>query len=408
MRTISATQLPRWPFVCVPALRKVACTSVSLVTVVALALLPGSAPASSSGSRPTAMPRDELSVPPAQYPDEPMVVPASTLVRRLAPAGLIRDVAPQARADRAARSGIPLTALRAYVRAAASLAESDPTCGLRWSLLAAIGRVESNHGRFAGRALLTDGPSSSPIIGIALDGGPGVARITDSDGGAFDGDTTYDRAVGPMQFIPDTWRLVAVDGDGDGRKSPHDIDDAALAAARYLCAGSDLRSVAGLRSAILRYNNSGDYADLVLMLMAAYEQGLGDRLPAPGPVQTVPPAPAGPLPPATVGTPPAVEDHTGETSQAASRFPGADSPPPAGKTTATPTPSPTPTPTPEDTPAPTPEDTPAPTPEDTPAPTPEDTPAPTPEETATPEDTPAPTSEEASSAPPGPDDVAGG
>ena len=38
----------------------------------------------------------------------------------------------------------------------------------------------------------------------------------DTDGGELDKDTVYDRAVGPMQFIPSTWAVVKVDADGDG------------------------------------------------------------------------------------------------------------------------------------------------------------------------------------------------
>ena len=136
-----------------------------------------------------------------------------------------------------AASGIPEVALRAYEAATASLAASDPGCALPWWLLAGIGRVESNHGRFAGAVLLEDGTSSPPVIGIPLDGREGVALIRDSDDGLLDGDTTYDRAVGPMQFIPTTWAGWQSDGDGDGRADPHDVHDAALAAGRYLCGG---------------------------------------------------------------------------------------------------------------------------------------------------------------------------
>ncbi len=46
---------------------------------------------------------------------------------------------------------------------------------------------------------------------------------------------TYDRAVGPMQFLPGTWGRWGSDGDRDGVSDPQDVDDAALAAARYLC-----------------------------------------------------------------------------------------------------------------------------------------------------------------------------
>ena len=42
-----------------------------------------------------------------------------------------------------------------------------------------------------------------------------------------------------MQFIPSTWPVVRVDADGDGKRNPQDIDDAALATAVYLCSGKD-------------------------------------------------------------------------------------------------------------------------------------------------------------------------
>ncbi|MGH9250938.1 MAG: lytic transglycosylase domain-containing protein [Acidimicrobiales bacterium] len=123
-------------------------------------------------------------------------------------------------------SGIPVVAQRAYQKAASAPA-TDESCGLRWTLLAAIGRVESNHGRFGGAQLREDGYGTKPIRGIPLDGRPNVALIRDTDGGALDGDTTYDRAVGPMQFIPSTWRSVGVDANADGRRDPNNIYDAA-------------------------------------------------------------------------------------------------------------------------------------------------------------------------------------
>src|SRR5687767_9098537 len=64
----------------------------------------------------------------------------------------------------------------------------------------------------------------------------GFASIVDTDGGVLDGDARWDRAVGPMRFIPSTWQLVGRDGNGDGIADPFSIDDAALSAAAYLCA----------------------------------------------------------------------------------------------------------------------------------------------------------------------------
>ena len=170
-----------------------------------------------------------------------------------------------------AMGGIPEVALYAYVRAEQTVAVADPSCGLTWSLLAAIGRVESDHGRFGGARLREDGDGTTPIRGIPLDGRPGVAVIHDTDDGALDGDRVYDRAVGPMQFIPSTWRRVAADGNGDGRQDPDNIFDAALGAATYLCSGqADLRNPADRWAAVMRYNRSSDYVAAVLALAAAY------------------------------------------------------------------------------------------------------------------------------------------
>jgi membrane-bound lytic murein transglycosylase B len=113
-------------------------------------------------------------------------------------------------------NGIPSVAVAAYQRAAGVLSGIKPGCGIDWALLGAIGRVESNHARFGGNVLDASGIARPGIIGIPLDGSRGTARITDTDGGALDRDTTYDRAVGPMQFIPTSWSMAGRDGDGEG------------------------------------------------------------------------------------------------------------------------------------------------------------------------------------------------
>jgi hypothetical protein len=151
----------------------------------------------------------------------------------------------------AAKAGIPVPAMRAYARAQLARPQG---CDLGWTTLAAIGWVESQHGTLDGRTLGDDGHSSEPIVGPALAGG-------------------LDRAYGPMQFIPSTWRRWASDGDGDGTADIDDLDDAALAAARYLCGtGQDLNSGVGWSAAIFAYNHSQAYVNQVYAAANAYAQ----------------------------------------------------------------------------------------------------------------------------------------
>ena len=174
----------------------------------------------------------------------------------------------------ASTSGIPSAALAAYQRAETVINAADKSCQLSWQLIAAIGRVESDHGRTNGNTLDAQGVARPGIYGIALDGTHGTSRITDTDAGQYDADARFDRAIGPMQFIPSTWSVVGVDADGDGERNPQDIDDAALATAVYLCSGSnDLSTTAGQRAAVYRYNHSSSYVDLVLSIAAAYLDG---------------------------------------------------------------------------------------------------------------------------------------
>ncbi|MFW6694524.1 lytic transglycosylase domain-containing protein [Streptomyces sp. MAR4 CNX-425] len=170
------------------------------------------------------------------------------------------------------QAGVPATVLAAYRNAERRLAGSDPGCGLEWELLAAIGKVESGHAR--GGAVDARGTTRTPILGPVLNG-DGFAHISDTDGGRYDGDTGYDRAVGPMQFIPSTWAGWAADGNGDGRADPNNVYDATLAAGRYLCAGArDLRTQADLERAILSYNYSRDYLNTVLAWLGFYRSGV--------------------------------------------------------------------------------------------------------------------------------------
>ncbi|QKW40772.1 lytic transglycosylase domain-containing protein [Actinomadura sp. NAK00032] len=107
------------------------------------------------------------------------------------------------------------------------------TCpGLSWTVLAAIGQVESDHGRNAGR----------------------------SSAGA----------LGPMQFMPATWKAYGVDGDGDGKADIMNPFDAIPGAAKYLCANGAGRGGKQLYRAVWHYNHADWYVQKVLNLAKAY------------------------------------------------------------------------------------------------------------------------------------------
>ncbi|MCK2217568.1 lytic transglycosylase domain-containing protein [Actinomadura sp. ATCC 31491] len=104
--------------------------------------------------------------------------------------------------------------------------------GLSWTVLAAIGQVESGHGR-------NNGPSSAG-------------------------------ALGPMQFMPATWKHYGVDGDGDGKADIWSPYDAVPAAAGYLCANGAGKGGEKLRKAIWFYNHSWDYVNKVMGIAEGY------------------------------------------------------------------------------------------------------------------------------------------
>jgi hypothetical protein len=200
--------------------------------------------------------------PSASAPGQPSQQAADTLAAWAAPM--------------AVRTNIPLVALEAYALAELTVTQNSPACRLRWTTLAGIGRHESNHGRSNNATLANDGRSTPPIYGPVLDGTAGNKAIPDTDQGRLDGDSTWDRAMGPLQFIPSTWTRYAIDADGNSTADPHDIDDAALAAANYLCAGGrDLATAEGWWAAILAYNNVQVYAQNVYA--AANDYGLRSR-----------------------------------------------------------------------------------------------------------------------------------
>jgi membrane-bound lytic murein transglycosylase B len=170
-----------------------------------------------------------------------------------------------------ASAGIPAIAVDAYALAAVAQSAATPKCGLGWNTLAGLGYAESAHGTIDGAHLDPDsGQLVGTILGPVLDGGK-YNVVRDTDDGALDGNTTYDRAVGPLQFLPATWASYGLDGNADGVIDPNNIFDAARTAAAYLCSGGrNVRSgeawVAGIRS----YNPNDSYVDEVLAAANSY------------------------------------------------------------------------------------------------------------------------------------------
>lgn len=222
--------------------------------------------------------------------------------------------------------GIPATALAAYHNAADILAHEQPNCHIDWALVASIGRIESNHAR--GGYVDAAGTALEPILGPELNGTGPFAAIPDTDGGVLDRDTVWDRAVGPAQFIPATWRQYASDGNGDGTADPENLFDASLATARYLCSGGlDVANPDQLRTAIYRYNNSDVYVNTVILWAEAYRNGVAplpdSQIPVGAPNAGVnPPPPAVPPPPVssmpTSGPPQTSLPPSGSTSNSTS------------------------------------------------------------------------------------------
>jgi membrane-bound lytic murein transglycosylase B len=329
-------------------------------------------------------------------------------------------------------AGLPTTVLDAYLRAEASVALTDAACHLPWQLLAAIGQVESGQAR--GGAVDANGTTYSPILGPVLDGN-GFANISDTDNGVYDGDSLHDRAVGPMQFIPSTWASWGADGNGDGASDPNNVYDAALAAAHYLCAdGRDLAVPADMDRAILGYNHSQEYLDLVRSWYEHFVAGgavsVPDRSGTPGPT-TAPPKVTPTAPPAGPSATPSASPSPSPSPTPSVPGGGSVSPSPtvsptgvpttgnpttspttASPTTSVPTTAPPTTTVPPTTGTPTPTDTPTtpgcPTPTDSASPTPTDSVSPSPTVTPTPTETsPDPCATDTTSPTPSPSDSAG-
>lgn len=184
-------------------------------------------------------------------------VPATALEQPTVERSGVGALDPQAGLDGAiatlSSNGIPTAALNAYRHAETVLAQADPTCRLPWNLVAAIGRVESNHGRIKGNVL-----SATGVVQ------PGLTAP----------------AIGPMQLTQATGDQVAIDADNDGVINLQDIDDAATAAGIFLCSGNgDLSTDADARAAVARYGDGADYVESVMKISASYANGTYTQTP---------------------------------------------------------------------------------------------------------------------------------
>lgn len=173
--------------------------------------------------------------------------------------------------ETAAEHAIPQRAMAAYAGAQLRIAETRPECNLGWNTLAGIGSVETSHASIDDSGLTAEGVAEPAITGPVLDGSEGVMEVEDTDEGKYDDDEQWDLAVGPMQFLPETWERHASDGNMDGETDPQQIDDAVLTAGVYLCeTGEDLTDDDEWVSTVTTYNQSMEYARDVAGIAESY------------------------------------------------------------------------------------------------------------------------------------------
>lgn len=180
-------------------------------------------------------------------------------------------------------AAVPGIAVAAYEHAAKVIGHTDKGCHLSWADLAAIGRVESNNGLTWGSAarVSKNGTLTPPILGPVLDGKDGFPAYRSPDHGRLEHGGKWERAVGPMQFLPSTWAEYAQDGNHDGVADPQNYWDAALTAGAYLCSnGGNLSTKKGFDAAVLAYNHSHSYLRLVRSWAEFYFRAGAKRLSA--------------------------------------------------------------------------------------------------------------------------------
>src|SRR4051795_8584279 len=146
------------------------------------------------------------------------------------------DTGLEAAPSGAAKRAVPANYLTLYRQAGG-------VAGVPWSVLAAIGSIESDHGR-----------SRAPGVHTGVNG--------------------HGCCAGPMQFNlrdgpPSTWQRYRVDGNHDGATDVYDPEDAIPSAAHYLHALL-ARADGNLRAAILAYNHSPAYVSDALARARAY------------------------------------------------------------------------------------------------------------------------------------------
>jgi hypothetical protein len=168
----------------------------------------------------------------------------SAVLTVVAGRGPCSDAGAEAGPSDAAKRAVPANYLRLYRLAARG-------SGVPWSVLAAIGSIETDHGR-----------SRAPGVRSGLN--------------------RHGCCAGPMQFNtrdgpPSTWARYGTDGNHDGTTDIYDPEDAVPSAAAYL-AELARRADGNLERAILGYNHSPAYVRDVLARARAYARAADGQL----------------------------------------------------------------------------------------------------------------------------------